>query len=201
MFFNLFASNALADRGGAVRSILRVVSPTPTATPTPSPTPTPTPTQTPTPTPTPGGGGSSGGGCFLAGTKILMADGKARAIEDITTGAWVRSVDFENGGILVAARVYATLSVERGEYWVINGEIKTTAEHPFYVIGRGWEHAAELKVGMELRAVDESPILIESIVHVLGDVRVFNISVGKTENFFAEGVLVHNKKPPVTEGG
>ena len=65
---------------------------------------------------------SGGGGCFLAGTKIRMADGSWKYIEDIRQGDSVMSYDLERGR-LVRDSVSELLihPNDREDYLIVNG--------------------------------------------------------------------------------
>ncbi len=83
-------------------------------------------------------------------------------------------------------------SIECG-YYVINGTLRVTGTHPFFVDGQ-WVKAAQLKVGDELVGVD-GPVAIASLTKMDGVMRAYNISVDGSHTFLAGGVLVHNKGP------
>ena len=166
---------------------------------------------------------SGGGGCFLAGTPITMADGRQRPIEEVKVGDWVRAFD-ETTKTLQKDQVKETFIREADSYFIINNTLKVTGEHPFYaksqrdeVLSDGergreaesnqsrrmkgtWVKAKDLKVGDILKTVDgESPIT--SIERIDQPAQVFNFHVNPYETYFAGGILVHNKRFPVTEVG
>ncbi len=70
--------------------------------------------------------------CFLPGTEINMADGSKKNIEEIEVGDDVLSWDFEDEEF-VSGEVVDNFKRESDSYYVINGEIKVTGEHPFWV--------------------------------------------------------------------
>jgi hypothetical protein len=72
------------------------------------------------------------------------------------------------------------------------GELKVTLEHPF-LINDSWVKASELKVGDELFTVSGKRARIINIKNVKENVAVYNIHVNGNENYFANGILVHNK--------
>lgn len=134
------------------------------------------------------GGGS---GCFLAATMVATPRGPI-AIKDLLPGDLVYSRD-EEGNIKSAPIVQTHLS-ESWSYLVINGNLKVTETHPFYVGGK-WVNAGELRVGDVLTGQDGKAIIVSSIVPINKGVRVYNISVGEYSTFFAGGYFVHNKGP------
>ena len=77
-------------------------------------------------------------------------------------------------------------------YLVINGNIKTTSNHPFYSNG-DWVDAGELSVGDKILHVDGLEHTIESIENYDDTIDVYNIEVDGNHNYYAENYLVHNK--------
>ena len=72
--------------------------------------------------------------------------------------------------------------------------IITTNEHPFYVIDKGWVSAGELEVLDVCQKVDGSESLISTVETLTESHTVYNLlSVSDNHNFYANGVLVHNK--------
>lgn len=69
----------------------------------------------------------TGNGCFVKGTKILMADGTQSNIEDIDKGDYVLT---KNG----AYKVLNTFVKNKKETVKINNEIECTLDHKFFVI-------------------------------------------------------------------
>ena len=142
--------------------------------------------------------------CFVKGTLVDTPAGP-RAIETLQVGEMVWSFSLERRE-RVARRVTAVLASNARETRRIEagGRIiaGVTPSHPFYDVGRGiYREARDLKVG-DLLAVGEqiAPRAIERIEAaplVEPAVPVFNLTIdGPESNYFAAGVLVHNKQPP-----
>ena len=77
-------------------------------------------------------------GCFPAGTRVLMADGTAKPIEDVEAGDRVASVDPDTGRPATAT-VTATFThrdVDTIRVSTDRGELVATAAHPLYARGR-----------------------------------------------------------------
>ncbi len=73
-------------------------------------------------------------------------------------------------------------------------KIEATAEHPFYIKGKGWNPAGSLKVGQVLVLHNGTTVVVEEVDSRVRLVRVFNFSVANAHNYFmgGDGVLVHN---------
>lgn len=166
------------------------------------------------------GGGSSGGssgggmgngcsgstGCFVAGTKVTMADGTEKVIEKVKEGDAVLAWDFSKNAP-VEAEVVEIWSGHKDNLYKIN-DTEVTDIHPFWVIGKGWaavapassseKHGidvAEFAVGDEMMKLDGSAEKVNAIEKKESDGEtVYNLAKIETyHNFFANGVLVHNK--------
>jgi predicted phage tail protein len=134
-----------------------------------------------------------GAGCLLGGTKISMADGSSKDIENVIAGDMVMAYN-EANGVLEESEVSKTFEHSDTEgYLIINNQIKLTDNHPVYVMSRGCVSAGELKIGDILMREDGSEESIESISAHGELVTTFNIEVEKHHNYFADGYLVHNK--------
>jgi len=72
------------------------------------------------------------------------------------------------------------------------GSLSVTQEHPFYV-NDSWIPAKQLAVGDILQTVDGGKVRITSIEDVVDNVMVYNLHVNGFQNYFANGILVHNK--------
>lgn len=141
--------------------------------------------------------------CFVRGTRIVTPRGMRR-IEDLAVGDEVFSMNLDTKTPVVRKvekllRSHSTqiLKVAVGELVVVG----VTPEHPFYdVERRAWIPAADLRAGMTLMAwlgssnVRDITVSEHRTLEVVGSVEVFNLTVeGPEHNYFAEGVLVHNK--------
>lgn len=77
------------------------------------------------------------------------------------------------------------------------GDIDTTANHPFYVIGKGWVAAGDLVKGDEVYNLDgTTSIILGSEIEVLDEpVLVYNLEVEDFHSYFVGcvPVLVHNR--------
>ncbi len=137
------------------------------------------------------GGTCGDSGCFLAGTDILTPRGHV-PIEELKSGD--RVVARSTAGARRTARVLTTRRGLSDGYFIINGALRVTATHPFYVGGQ-WRTAEELQLGDALTTSTGHRILVRSKEWVNRGVRVYNIDVDGPDTVFAGGFLVHNKDP------
>ena len=118
------------------------------------------------------------GACFTAGTPLLTAEG-SKAIEQLKVGDLVLARDeFDPTGPVEPKLVEEVFVYESQVlYMTIGGQrIGTTSEHPFFVLGRGWVKASELRVGDELASHDGQNATLEAIEagewHMVYNIRV-----------------------------
>ena len=188
-----------------------------TITPTPTPTSTPTPTPT-TPPPATGGGGGNGGGstCFVKGTKILMADGTQKNIENVKPGDKVLGFDGKNQTTEMVIQMDAPIRDHHYNVTLADGTVVgLTDEHPLYT-NHGWEsinptHTAKeipylkvkaLVVGDKVLKSNGSYVTVASMEYFPGAIQTYNLKqVTRNNDFYADGVLAHNKGGGGSGGG
>lgn len=131
--------------------------------------------------------------CFATGTKITLADGSTKNVEDLKVGDTVRSFDVKTGQFVSVAVTETSSKKEGGDYVKINGGSGVTLDHRFYSNGQ-FIKAGDLKVGDELIDEKGNVIKIASVVHKPGPVWVHPIRVqDPPATFIAEGIVVHNQ--------
>lgn len=157
-----------------------------------------------------GTGGGTGGwmNCLAAGTRISTPGG-FRRIQDLAPGDLVTSFDAETNTVR-ANPVVAVRQAHRvvGEMRVPGGRLLATEEHPFYDATTGaYREVRELgdtstllllpgpdvpdalvAAGRELVSTPAAPYVAN-----FGEADVYDLTVARDHNYFAEGVLVHNK--------
>ena len=139
--------------------------------------------------------------CFLAGTKVLMADGSYKNIEDITVGEQVASYSeytntIESGFV---SNVFHHSSNEMPDYYIIiNDGLKVTPNHRFYSDGK-WVFAGNLKIGDTLFSYNRNTeYIVYSIGYVFEKEPCFDLEVELYHTYFVSmvndgvDVLVHN---------
>ena len=142
--------------------------------------------------------------CFVSGTRVLMADGSYKCIEDVRVGDWVRSYD-ERLGCVVSCRVsnvfHHSAESMGGFYLVLNDGLGVTPNHRFFS-GGDWVPVGSLGLGDCLFTSGlDCGYSIFSKSFVFDCVPVFDLSVEGCHNFFVNvesgvDVLVHNVAPP-----
>lgn len=138
--------------------------------------------------------------CFVAGTEVRTPDGSV-AIEDLSVGDAVLSWSVD-AGALVERRVTHTLVRDTSAVWTLDlgdRQIEVTDEHPFWSLSeQRWVPVRELVPGdalAELRGERLVPVTLRAMVRKPRTVPVYNLTVqGPEHDYFAGGVLVHNKQ-------
>lgn len=140
-----------------------------------------------------------GAGLSSASEAVL----RAKPIEDIEVGDLVWAWD-EVQGTLVKRRVKRlfrrrgrpVLQVVVADSSGVSQIIAATTEHPFWVDGKGWVAAQDLKAGDALKRIDSAPgMQVLRVIDAGGKADVFNFEVDEVHNYFvgSDGVLVHNQ--------
>ena len=124
--------------------------------------------------------------CFAAGTPIVTPEG-SKLIEDIRPGDWVMAApDDDPFADPVPRQVEETFENYSPtlDLQVNSRTIRTTAEHPFWVRGRGWVGAQQLEVGNELRTNDGHWLEVERIEGPMPPAPVYNMCVAEYHTYF-----------------
>ncbi|MEU8109108.1 polymorphic toxin-type HINT domain-containing protein [Nonomuraea muscovyensis] len=153
---------------------------------------------------------------FVPGTKVLMADGSAKAIEDVKAGDKVIATDPQSGK--TEPKAVTTPIVSKGERNLVRitvgvgdgvGSVVATEAHPFWVASEGkWVHAGHLKPGKWLRTSVGSPYAPISAISKwsVGGQVVRNLTVADFHTYYVMAstapILVHNAdcKVPISKG-
>ena len=138
-------------------------------------------------------------GCFLAGTKISMANSSSKKVEDIEIGD--RVLSFYSKNKLTSASVSKLFSRLADHYYLLkteNHEVNVTGEHPFY-IGEEFKRIKEFSIGDKIYVLENGKLVPEKIVHkelIKKQVKIYNFRVEESQTYFANGFAVHNKHIP-----
>ncbi|MFD0417145.1 polymorphic toxin-type HINT domain-containing protein [Streptomyces sp. NPDC127108] len=153
------------------------------------------------------GGVPSNCKCFLAGTEVLMADGKTKDIEDVKLGDRVLATDPKSGktALKKVTRLIVTESDKHFNKLSIatdNGieSLTATHEHPFWSPSeRRWVEAKNLEPGMTLRTDDGDTVTVTKNGAFSQPARTYNLTVEDIHTYYALAgetpVLVHNSTP------
>lgn len=132
--------------------------------------------------------------CLLEGAPITMADGSTKPVEDIRVGDLVLSWDEVRDALMPAevVKVHAPYVVH--SYYVINGNLEATENHPI-LRGGEWVSAADLEVGDLLGSAASISSVVETLdrVESKSGVSVYNFQVS-LGTYVAGGFVVHNKE-------
>ncbi|MFE7114037.1 polymorphic toxin-type HINT domain-containing protein, partial [Streptomyces sp. NPDC057654] len=142
--------------------------------------------------------------CFLAGTKVLMADRSAKNIESVRVGERVvatNPVTGETTGRKVTDLIVTEHDKNFNELTINtrHGSERLTAtyEHPFWSPSRHtWVEAAKLKAGTTLRTVDGSTVTVQKNRAYTEHARTYNLTVKELHTYYVLAgrtpILVHN---------
>ncbi len=128
--------------------------------------------------------------CFAAGTPILTPDGSV-PIEDLRVGDWVIAKPEDDPEAVPAPRRVVELIrnyVPLLHLEVGGRTIRTSAEHPFWVRGRGWTQAHQLMAGDHLMSHDGQWLVLEGIEGNQEPAQVYNVQVEEYHTYFVGGV-------------
>jgi hypothetical protein len=181
----------------------------------------PAPSPSPTPTPSPSGGGGGGGitpspgsGCLVYGTLVTMADGTFKPIEQIQIGDVIKTVsidglDSSDGNawklftttsfsyVNQNSTVVGILDDSWNEYYVINGNLNITFEHPVFVkrdIDYVFTRVINLMIGDYMLSEGGNWVEVETIEKITANVQTINLNVEDCDLYFTNGLLVHNSE-------
>jgi len=149
--------------------------------------------------------------CFVAGTKVDMADGTKKTIENIAVGDEVMAL----GDTVDKVSYVHDIPEDNRHLWTINNRITATDSHAF-LTKDGWKSnnselsnkvyntygidVKDLQVGDELITKDgvEKVTTLESEKDF---VKVYNFTTSNTHTYMVDGVVSHNKLPPIQPPG
>ncbi|WP_103533739.1 polymorphic toxin-type HINT domain-containing protein [Streptomyces sp. SM11] len=144
--------------------------------------------------------------CFLASTKVLMADRSTKNIESVQINDQVLATDPANGA--TGPRRVTDLIVTGGDKYFSeltlatpHGEEKVTAteEHPFWAVSENkWVEAAEIEAGMTLRTDEGGTATVRATRFFYQHARTYNLTVEDLHSYYVLAgktpVLVHNSR-------
>ncbi|WP_436992586.1 polymorphic toxin-type HINT domain-containing protein [Streptomyces sp. enrichment culture] len=141
---------------------------------------------------------------FVAGTKVLLADGTTKPIEDLEAGDRVLATDPETGETELKS-VTATIRTEDDKTYIDltvlteDGveSITTTDHHPFWAASeRAWIDAGDIQPGMTFRTDEGSSVQVVATRTYEAQQPTYNLTVADLHTYYvlagATPVLVHN---------
>ena len=142
------------------------------------------------------------GSCLAAGTRILLADGTTKTVENLQVGDILLS---SNGAKNKVLDIGAMPKQDRKIYAFNGGDYFVTADHPFST-KNGWaaldpKLAQEMHPGLKVVKLDIGSELLTrtGVVHInkivfkaFKDSVVYNPHLDGSHDYFADGFLVHN---------
>ncbi|MFJ5150034.1 RHS repeat-associated core domain-containing protein [Streptomyces sp. NPDC088353] len=142
---------------------------------------------------------------FAPDTPVLMAEGSYLPIGAIEIGDYVAATDPETGEtyaepVLDVISGYGTKHIVEIDTDLdpTTPPLQATAEHPLWVVGKGWVKAADVKVGDAVASLDGSERPVTSVRNrgELSSRLVFNLNVGDVHTFSVKvgglPALTHN---------
>ena len=142
--------------------------------------------------------------CLISGTRITMADGTTKDIENISSGCVVASRNKE-GKLVKSIVTWSGCTGIRGDLYrityakVMNPEITksiiATSDHPVYVLNQGFIRTDKVQVGDLLDGFDCTMKVIH-IRKIQMATKVYDLTISRTHCFFANEALVHNCQNP-----
>ena len=133
--------------------------------------------------------------CFVAGTLILTNSGK-KPIEALRPGDLVVSWDEETGQVVegTVTEWYEREAAAIIDIFVGVQKISCTTDHPFWVEGRGWVLAFQLKEGMALQNREGERLVIDVVRRRDEVTQVFNVEIDGLHTYFVSDleILSHN---------
>ena len=148
--------------------------------------------------------------CFREGTLVTTCDGGTQPIETIRADDLVASWNEKTGGLECRRVAKTSVRVSRDlldvELYASGSHdvVHTTAEHPFWVEGKGWTGARDLGLGDPVRVWGDGAglVLVTGAVRQAGSAAVYNFEVEGTHSYFVgpAQALVHNACTTAPEG-
>ncbi|MFF0765062.1 RHS repeat-associated core domain-containing protein [Streptomyces sp. NPDC003737] len=151
---------------------------------------------------------------FVEGTKVQLADGSTKPIQDVKVGDKVTATDPETGETSTR-EVAGTIVTKHDKHFVkvtvvasgdvddSKGSLTATETHPFWSPSSGgWINGGDLRVGMTLRTPDGHSVEVLSVRHFTHQQVTYDLTVGGLHTYYVLAgetpVLVHNSSCPTS---
>jgi subtilisin family serine protease len=133
--------------------------------------------------------------CFTAGTQVLTEDGE-KPIEEVQIGDKVLAKNSETGelGYKLVDATFRKEATFTYRIHIGSEVITTTAEHPFWVVGKGWISAKEIAKADLLETYNGTHLEVDRIEVKHEKVSLFNLSVQDFHTYFVTrlNIFTHN---------
>jgi hypothetical protein len=149
--------------------------------------------------------------CLVSGTKVVMSDRTFKNIEDIKIGDKIKSWDNEKRELIesTVTEIFSPVHEDIVHLIFEHAEVKSTSDHPYYVIGKGW-YSVRPELTKDRYKIEANKLTIgdiccfykdgmlkkttlKSIRPISGKVKTYTLKLDNSNNFFANGILVHNE--------
>lgn len=138
---------------------------------------------------------------FPGDTQVVLADGSRKDIRDVRFGDRLLATDPDTGSTRgePVTRTFSHPSADLLDITLASGgDLTSTSGHKFFVIGRGWTLASDLRPGDSLRTPGASPRTVAAVLDrdASAPQTVYDLTVAGLHTFYAVAgstpVLVHN---------
>ncbi|MCK4636043.1 MAG: hypothetical protein KAT32_04195 [Candidatus Moranbacteria bacterium] len=133
------------------------------------------------------------GGCFKAGSQVLMSDNSTKNIEEIKVGDYILTREGEDNEKLVKAKVIKEHKVEVDGYFIINNNLKVTGNHIVWT-KNNWKRVDQIQIGDILINQENKEILIKAMEWRKEKTMVYNLEIENKHSYFVNEMWVHNGK-------
>ncbi|WP_371602936.1 Hint domain-containing protein [Streptomyces sp. NBC_01220] len=146
---------------------------------------------------------------FLAGTPVLLADGRRVPIERVQVGDKVFATDPGSGRTRVRKVEQAITTYDDKHFTRLTfrtptgpGVVTATDTHPFWVVDqRRWTNAGDLAPGARLRTLDGRTAVVAGITRYDRRQTTYDLTVAGIHTYYvavdSTGLLVHNNDPAI----
>lgn len=125
-------------------------------------------------------------GCFAAGTPLLTPTG-SKCVEEFVVGDLVLSRDQYDPDAPIHPQVVEEVFLRLGKILALRmgrQTIRTTSEHPFWVVGKGWLPAREVMTGDRFLSHDGMEVVVSEVVQTDEWEAVYNLRVAEDHTYF-----------------
>jgi hypothetical protein len=150
--------------------------------------------------------------CFSKGTKVLLGNGTEQHIESINVGDEILNYNTATGKVetTIVEKIASSYHSVVNVITFSNGTtIESTTDHPYFVVDKGWAsvnpkmtndnytlNVQELQTGDKCLHFNNNVVTEVAIADIgtkVGDQKMYVISGGKNNSFFANGIVVSDE--------